>query len=317
MGRRRCRTSMSAQWQTVFAGQSTMFNASTRWASHHDIVDINECLVDNGRCGGHEFVECVNRLSEPPDCVLVDHCANANGGCGDPQFTACENQRDRMPICNDINECESFNGGCGDPASVRCINRIAAEPLCEDVNECANGPAAAGCAENADCINVFGGFICQCRDGFNGDGLAGFGCRDADECAVNDWRLRTTLYQPGAFSAAAWTDNVYSGTDERAPLNPPVPTASVIRWRVTSTVAVRIVQPAKSVPAACKRPIVPSRTRAVRCYAMALDVQKCERQGSCLTRLSLAFDTTVSIKDICQQLEVDNAQSPVFKMNAV
>ena len=164
-------------------------------------VDIDECLNDNGQCGDREFVACVNRLSEPPDCVLVDHCENANGGCGDPQFTACENQSDRMPICTDIDECESLNGGCGDPASIRCINRIAAEPLCEDVNECRNGPEAAGCAENADCINVLGGFICQCRDGFNGDGLAGFGCRDADECAINNGGCdQLCINQPGTFS---------------------------------------------------------------------------------------------------------------------
>ena len=271
-------------------------------------VDINECLVDNGRCGDREFVECVNRLSEPPDCVLVDHCANANGGCGDPQFTACENQRDRMPICNDINECESFNGGCGDPASVRCINRIAAEPLCEDVNECANGPAAAGCAENADCINVFGGFICQCRDGFNGDGLAGFGCRDADECAVNNGGCeQLCINQPGAFSCGC-VDGQRLQRDGRTCSAEPT-CADGLRNQMESDVDCGGANcPACEIGARCLQASdcpVPNEGCQMLCDGSRC-TEVCER-GSCPNPAVAGIRYDSVDQDICQQLEVDNA----------
>ncbi len=148
--------------------------------------DIDECGEQNGGCGNPEFVTCLNEYGRAPTCELVDYCGRDNGGCGDPRFSDCANQPDRRPVCEDIDECLNFNGDCGAAGAVRCINNLSAPPTCEDINECENGPVAAGCALNSTCINVFGGFICQCQDGYHGDGLAGFGCRDHDECSANN-----------------------------------------------------------------------------------------------------------------------------------
>ena len=37
-----------------------------------------------------------------------------------------------------------------------------------DINECSDDP----CDSNADCMNTEGSFLCQCQNGFNGDGFA-------------------------------------------------------------------------------------------------------------------------------------------------
>ena len=248
-----------------------MFNASARWESHHAVsISTNASTTM-----ANAVIAVVVRKSTDEPLTVSSTIARHQRRCGDPQFTACENQSDRMPICTDIDECESLNGGCGDPASIRCINRIAAEPLCEDVNECRNGPEAAGCAENADCINVLGGFICQCRDGFNGDGLAGFGCRDADECAINNGGCdQLSSISPAHSPATVSKVSGCSGMDEHAQQSPPVRTVYVTRWRATLTVAAPIARHASSVHAAARRPTVQCPARVVRCCVMDSDVQR-------------------------------------------
>ncbi|MEE2755215.1 MAG: EGF domain-containing protein [Myxococcota bacterium] len=171
-----------------------------RVADTPDCQDIDECAIENGGCGDPEFVTCTNEYGGAPTCALVDYCSFENGGCGDPLFSNCVNQPTRRPICEDVNECLNFNGDCGDPAAVLCVNNLSAPPTCEDINECEDGPIAAGCAQNSDCINVFGGFICQCQDGYHGDGLAGFGCRDNDECSANNGGCaQQCINLPGSF----------------------------------------------------------------------------------------------------------------------
>jgi hypothetical protein len=82
---------------------------------------------------------------------------------------------------NNINECLTNNGGC-DPLTV-CIDTPTSRACgpcpsgylglgdtgCSDINECANG--TANCSPNADCTNTFGGYACDCKPGFQGDGI--------------------------------------------------------------------------------------------------------------------------------------------------
>ena len=49
--------------------------------------------------------------------------------------------------------------------------------VCVDINECDEG--SHNCAENSVCTNTDGGFACECKSGYQGDGLS---CTDVDEC---------------------------------------------------------------------------------------------------------------------------------------
>ena len=50
---------------------------------------------------------------------------------------------------------------------------------CVDINECSIGQHE--CNENAICINSLGGYRCQCKPGFAGNGEQ---CNDIDECST-------------------------------------------------------------------------------------------------------------------------------------
>ena len=50
---------------------------------------------------------------------------------------------------------------------------------CSDINECSAN--AHNCADEATCVNSGGGFTCQCKAGFNGNGYQCSGrCPGAD-----------------------------------------------------------------------------------------------------------------------------------------
>jgi len=48
------------------------------------------------------------------------------------------------------------------------IQNTSGSPMCVDNDECIQGTSA--CHRDAACINTVGSYICQCNDGFNGDG---------------------------------------------------------------------------------------------------------------------------------------------------
>ncbi len=54
-----------------------------------------------------------------------------------------------------------------------------------DINECENGPV---CHVNATCNNTDGSFMCQCHDGYEGDG---FTCAGMYNYVIN---LLTHMY---------------------------------------------------------------------------------------------------------------------------
>lgn len=42
---------------------------------------------------------------------------------------------------------------------------------CIDINECKLNSTISNCDENADCINTMGSYECQCKSGFQGNGI--------------------------------------------------------------------------------------------------------------------------------------------------
>ena len=55
---------------------------------------------------------------------------------------------------------------------------------CVDIDECANSYIDF-CAEKSDCVNAAGSYLCECLDGYEGDGRTddgGTGCSDINEC---------------------------------------------------------------------------------------------------------------------------------------
>ena len=44
------------------------------------------------------------------------------------------------------------------------------ESGCSDINECSDPTNTHNCADEADCVNIAGGFSCQCRPGYSGNG---------------------------------------------------------------------------------------------------------------------------------------------------
>ena len=51
------------------------------------------------------------------------------------------------------------------------------DTVCNDIDEC--NDASHNCSVNAAYTNNSGGFICMCKNGYNGNGVQ---CRDNDEC---------------------------------------------------------------------------------------------------------------------------------------
>ena len=85
------------------------------------------------------------------DCATHPECGECVPGCGDGKN------------CGD-DGCGGTCGAC--EAGAACGD----DGICADVDECAteNG----GCDPNATCTNTDGGFDCQCKEGYKGDGKA-------------------------------------------------------------------------------------------------------------------------------------------------
>lgn len=80
-------------------------------------------------------------------------------------------------VCVDKKECSVDNGGCGSASAFKCVEQVGALPKCEDINECVVGTAM--CDVHADCVNSPGGYTCECKKGFTGNGKT---CINVDEC---------------------------------------------------------------------------------------------------------------------------------------
>jgi len=65
---------------------------------------------------------------------------------------------------------------------------ISTSGVCHDSDECDLN--LDNCDENADCFNTPGDFECDCKTGWDGDGIH---CADVDECSWNSVRNHTCL----------------------------------------------------------------------------------------------------------------------------
>lgn len=73
-------------------------------------------------------------------------------------------------IDNDVVKCRCKSGYVGNGET------------CFDLNECALG--AHECDYNADCHNTLGSYNCQCKPGYEGDGIQI--CAVSDECLLGE-----------------------------------------------------------------------------------------------------------------------------------
>ncbi|KAH1013776.1 hypothetical protein HUJ04_002720 [Dendroctonus ponderosae] len=144
----------------------------------HNCLDINECLLDNGKCE----MNCTNTVGSY-------RCKCPNG---------LRLNRDQKS-CDDINECLLRNGH--GPCQDTCINshgaykcscdRLNGTKLgndgqsCIDLDECAQGNG--GCSHI--CINTFGRFFCSCPEGMelSSDSQT---CQDINECETEHMKIK-------------------------------------------------------------------------------------------------------------------------------
>lgn len=173
----------------VECGPGFEFETSGTWAG--TCQDVNECSDDTDGCDANQI--CINlkggvRCDCPSSTMVKDvdgHCVCKEG------FTLGGG-----PHCQDVNECTGNAAGCS--ADATCTNTsggfvcrcktgfegdgktCVATPCapgyqtgvggCVDTNECDNG--TAGCSPDATCINTVGGFACQCKTGYTGNGTS-------------------------------------------------------------------------------------------------------------------------------------------------
>jgi len=115
------------------------------------LLDINECLIDNGGCEkecrntpGSFVCQCPTGShldSDARSCMSLDACANDNGGC--------------EGICVTLNGTRVCGCSAGFELHSDGVH-------CRDVDECVTNNG--GCS--ATCQNTHGSFVCGCHQGF-------------------------------------------------------------------------------------------------------------------------------------------------------
>lgn len=108
-------------------------------------------------------------VKAPREVVYVGHPAPQF--CGDGKVKASE-------ACDDGNHTDG--DGCSQSCTIESGYACAGNPsACADIDEC-TAPTAV-CGKTAICQNLPGSYSCNCKAGFEGDGLT---CSDVDECAL-------------------------------------------------------------------------------------------------------------------------------------
>ena len=186
--------------------------------------DINECSEQKDNC--HNNANCINNegsftckcktgfsgdgvkkcdetdVCKGIDCGVHGNCVEKNG----KGVCECDDGFElKNGQCVDINECQetgSKKHQCNDATckntigSYVCIcapgTRLMADgKTCEDINECLED--MHNCHQNANCINTISSFNCQCKAGFNGDGVnkcdptcSNIDCGDNSKCVTQN-----------------------------------------------------------------------------------------------------------------------------------
>ncbi|GFO02092.1 neurogenic locus notch homolog protein 1, partial [Plakobranchus ocellatus] len=142
------------------------------------------CFCAPGYTGEDCEINILECELNPTGCLYSGQCRDDQDGytCQCPQGFSGEHCQHRADLCLS-NECHTEDGGgfcTGDyrrlTANCTCgehYDEVSAE-RCESTNYCLDDPCV-----NGTCVPQFGGFICQCQDGFEGSLCQ----HDIDDCA--------------------------------------------------------------------------------------------------------------------------------------
>jgi hypothetical protein len=176
-------------------GGGTGGKNSTAMAHCSDVKCDTNATCDDA--GGTPKCSCNAGYSgDGKKCSDVDECAKNNGGC-DVNATCVNREGGYRCVCDETftgdgksctgtNECDDValntcdpNAACKDTTKAFSCGACAAgfmtdSGVCTDLDECV--AATAECMSNSTCRNTFGGYDCDCKPGFTGDGKTG--CED-------------------------------------------------------------------------------------------------------------------------------------------
>ncbi|XP_076799980.1 uncharacterized protein LOC143445052 isoform X4 [Clavelina lepadiformis] len=142
--------------------------------------DIDECKDGASSCA--TYAECKNTPGSYDcfchvgftgngleECNDIDECSGDENLCG--RNANCINQKGSFT-------CQCKEGYTGQPYE-ECITAVndAVTTAPPDVDECASEKS---CSINSNCQNTIGSYLCNCNDGYTGDGING--CFDVNEC---------------------------------------------------------------------------------------------------------------------------------------
>lgn len=160
------------------------------WVNEGACVDETVCQHKETRtqlCGG------LNGQAVQEQTCDLGFWPETWGPCEDPDV--CVNGTEDVEDCN-----SGINGNA--TREILCEDgQWAPQTECVDLDTCMHGSGAeTGCNDNAFCAPREEGAVCECFDGFLGDGLE---CEDIDECAdsqVHDCPVDSLCVNtPGSF----------------------------------------------------------------------------------------------------------------------
>jgi len=174
--------------------QCGIWNEATQeFSSHGKCKDAGDAAFVCRCDAGWTDKKCDHNINE---CMLNTHDCHRYASCTDTQgsFTCACNRgytgdADGKTDCHDIDDCVHSDATC---KYGKCIDlgvddmRCTCLPgwedkLCDlDINEC--GVQTDMCNANALCINNDGSYTCECKSGWQGDGVGPTGCEDIDDC---------------------------------------------------------------------------------------------------------------------------------------
>uniref|UniRef100_A0A1I7STZ4 EGF-like domain protein n=1 Tax=Bursaphelenchus xylophilus TaxID=6326 RepID=A0A1I7STZ4_BURXY len=139
-------------------------------------IEIDECNERNNTLC-HPRASCIN-LQGNYTCQCDDGYIGDGYTCFEDAFRHCNEKELKMTSCNEGHLC--LINANGQENCEKCKSGYEMiNGTCLDVNECIN-PDTNKCNINALCINTRGGYICECQNGYKGDGVY---CEDVDECS--------------------------------------------------------------------------------------------------------------------------------------
>eukprot|EP00122_Pirum_gemmata_P014732 Pgem_evm1s13743 len=155
---------------------------TTQWKGERCEIDVNECADptlnncdSNASCtntNGSYTCKCKNGfVGNGNNCGLCPRGHVCNGGVS--SITCTSQNNSRCDVDDDVCITGTTKLKCK-----KCKGNWKGDRCDNDVNECADSKLN-DCDVNAVCNNTVGGFDCQCKQGFIGDGKT---CNNINEC---------------------------------------------------------------------------------------------------------------------------------------